>query len=42
MLQDIGIADQQQAGKQGRVDSLKQFSTQLYPVHIFTVEIYVG
>jgi len=35
------IADQQKAGKQGRDDNVKQFSTQLHPVHIFNVEIYV-
>ena len=29
MLRDVGIADQQRAGKQGRDDSIKQFSTQL-------------
>jgi len=30
MLRDVGIADQQKAGKQGRDDSIKQFSTQLH------------
>ena len=29
MQQDVGIADQQKAYKQGRDDSIKQFSTQL-------------
>jgi len=34
-------ADQQEAGKQGRDDSIKQFGIQPYPVHIFNVERYV-
>jgi len=38
MLQDVGIADQQNAGKQGRDDSIKQFSTQVHPVYLFTVK----
>ena len=38
MLQDVGIADQQKAGNQGRDDSIKQFSTQLHPIHLSTVK----
>ena len=34
-LQDVGIADQRKAGKLGRDESIKQFSTQLHPIHIF-------
>jgi len=33
-LRDVGIADQQQAGKQGRDDSIKQFNTQLHPIYL--------
>jgi len=29
-----GIADQQKELKQGRDDSIKQFSTQLYPTYL--------
>jgi len=36
-VSDIGIADQQNAGKQGGDDNRKPFSTQLHPVHIFNV-----
>ena len=36
-LRDVGIADQQKTGKQGRDDSIKQFSTLL----IFNVERYI-
>jgi len=36
--QDVGIADKQKAGKQGRDDNIKQFSTQLHPTYLFTVK----
>jgi len=35
MEQDVGIADQHIAGKQGRDGSIKQFSIQLHPVHTY-------
>ena len=35
LYQDIGIADQQKAGKQGRDDSIKLFGMQLLPIYIF-------
>jgi len=41
MRQDVGIADQQKAGKQGRDDSIKQFSTQPHPTS-YRVELYTG
>ena len=31
MLRDVGIAEQQKVGKQGRDDSIKQFSIQPHP-----------
>jgi len=34
----VGIADQQRAGKQGRDDGIKQFSTQLHPKYLSTVQ----
>jgi len=37
MYQNVGIADQQKVWKKGRDDSIKQFSTQFHPVHIFNV-----
>jgi len=30
----LKIADQHKAGKQGRDDSIKQFSTQLHPTYL--------
>jgi len=33
---DVGIADQQKAYKQGRDDSIKQFSAQLHPTYLYT------
>ena len=38
MQQDVRIADQQKASKQGRDDSLKQFSTQLHLTYLSTVK----
>jgi len=38
MLQDVGITDQQKAGKQGRDDSIKQFGTQLHPTYLSTAK----
>jgi len=38
MQRDVGIADQQKAWKQGRDDSIKQFSTQLRPTYLSTIK----
>jgi len=37
-LLNVGIADQQKAGKQGRDDSIKQLSTQPHITHLSTLE----
>jgi len=42
MLQDVGIVDQQKAYKQGRDDSIKQFSTQLHPTYLWCGKICGG
>ena len=43
MSQDVGIADQQKAGKQGRNDSIKQFSIQPHPTyHSFEIAGYTN
>jgi len=39
MLRDVGIADQEKAQKQGRDDSIKQFSTQPHPTYLSTLKI---
>ena len=39
MLQDVGIADQQKAWKQGRDDSIKQFGMQPHPTYLSTLKI---
>jgi len=33
-VKDVGIPHQQKAQKQGRDDSIKQFSTQLHPTYL--------
>ena len=38
MLRDVGIADQQKAQKQGRDDSIKQFSIQPHPTYLSTLK----
>ena len=35
----LGIADPQKEGKQGRDDSIKQFSTQLHPTYVSLVAL---
>jgi len=39
MLRDVGIADQEKAQKQGRDDSIKQFSIQPHPTYLSTLKI---
>ena len=41
MYQDVGIADQQKSYKQGRDDSIKQFSIQPHPTNLLASCVHV-